>query len=125
KYEAFLKDFPKSSLADDAIFRIGLIHEQMGDVPNAGRAFGRIVSDYPGSDLAGEARFKLGVAYFRAERWNDAVEMLKGYEKRAGTLDPKRLANARTLIAEGSERLAKPLEAAPYRLRAAKGIDDP
>jgi branched-chain amino acid transport system substrate-binding protein len=125
KYEAFLKDFPKSSLADDAIFRIGLIHEQMGDVPNAGRAFGRIVSDYPGSDLASEARFKLGVAYFKAERWNDAVEMLKGYEKRASALDPKRLANARTLIAEGLERQNKPLDAAPYRLRAAKGLEDP
>lgn len=125
KYEKFLADFPKSSLADDAIFRIGLIHEQMGDVPNAGRAFGRIVSDYPGSDLASEARFKLGVAYFRAERWNDTVEMLKGYEKRAGALDPKRLANARTLIAEGLERTGKPLDAVPYRLRAAKGLEDP
>ena len=124
KYEAFLNDFPKSSLADDAIFRIGVIHEAMGDVPNAGRAFGRIVSDYPGSDLASEARFKLGVAYFRAERWNDCAEMLKGYEKRASALDPKRLANARTLIAESLERQTKPLEAAPYRLRAAKGLED-
>lgn len=125
KYEKFLVDFPKSSLADDAVFRIGTIHEAMGDVPSAGRAFERIIADYPSSDLASEARFKLGVARFRAERWSEAVDMLKQYEKRAAALDPKKMANARALIAEALEKQDKRLEAAPYRMRAAKGLEDP
>ena len=67
-YEAFGKDFPKSSLADDAVYRMGVIHEQLNDIPSAGRAFQNLIANYPSSDLAGEARFRLGVAYFRAAR---------------------------------------------------------
>lgn len=125
KYEKFLADFPKSSLADDAVFRIGTIHEAMGDIPSAARAFERIIAEYPSSDLASEARFKLGVSRFRAERWSEAVEMLKQYERRAAALDPKKMANARALIAEALEKQDKPLEAAPYRFRTAKGVEDP
>lgn len=122
-YESFGKDFPKSSLADDAVFRIGTIHEQLNDVPSAGRAFQSLIANYPSSDLAGEARFRLGVAYFRAERWKDADEILRIYEKRAK--DDGKLANARVLIAESLEKLGRSPEAGPYRLRAARGLEDP
>lgn len=123
KYEAFVRDFAKSSLVDEAIFRIGSIHEADGDVPGAGRAFQKIVADYPDSDFAGEARFHLGVAYWHAERFNEAEQILKAYEKRPR--DPARTANAQALIAEALEKQNKLTESALYRLRAAKGIDDP
>lgn len=123
RYEAFLRDFPQSTLADDALFRTGLAHEQLNDIPSAGRAYQRVIVDYPSSDFAGEARFRVGIAHFRAEHWDLAEQMLKIYEKRAP--EPKKLANARILIAESLERQGNALDAAPWRLRAAKDLEDP
>ena len=123
RYEAFQRDFPRSTLVPDALFRVGLVHEALGEVPDAGRAFQKLISDYPSSDLAGESRLRLGIAYVHAERWVDAVEMLKAYEKRAH--EPKKMANARMLIAESLEKQGKLGDTAPFRLRAAKDLEDP
>src|SRR4051812_19401444 len=123
RYEAFMRDFPKSSLVADALFRVGNSHEQLGEIPDAGRAFQKLISDFPSSDLAGEARLRLGVAYIHAERWADAAEILKAYEKRAH--EPKKMGNARLLIAESLEKQGKIAETAPWRLRAAKDLEDP
>ncbi len=122
-YDAFFRDFPKSTLADDALFRTGLAHEQLNDIPSAGRAYQKLVVDYPSSDFAGEARFRVGIAHFRAEHWDLAEQMLKIYEKRAP--EPRKLANARALVAEALERQGNVLDSAPWRLRAAKDLEDP
>ncbi|HVO31569.1 MAG TPA: penicillin-binding protein activator, partial [bacterium] len=111
------------SLIPDAIFRIGLVDEALGDVPNAGRSYQKLIADFPGSDLAGEARLRLGIAYFHAERWADAVEILRAYEKRAH--EPRKMSNARLLMAEALEKQGKVAETAPFRLRAAKDLEDP
>src|SRR5579859_708318 len=134
RYKAFVRDFPRSVLVPDAIFRGGLILEDQGDIPGAERAFQKVITDYPGSDFSGEARFHLGMAYFKAERYSEAEEILKAYEKRPR--DVSRTANTRVLIAESEEREAKNTtaggsdgnpklaESALYRLRAAHDLED-
>lgn len=123
RYQAFRRDFPRSSLVDDAIFRLGRIHEIQGDVPAAARAYEKLIADYGSSDLAGEARYRLGLARFRGARWSDAESLLREYVRRAK--DERRLAHGRLLIAEALERQDKATEAAPWRLLAARGLEDP
>ncbi len=124
RFHAMAQQFPRSLLADDALFRTGQIYEGAGDTPNAARAYQTVVQQYASGDRAGEARFRLGITHVRAERWADAEESLRAYEKSPSGA-PAQLAHARLLVAESLDRLQRPLDAAPFRFRAARSIEDP
>jgi len=65
-YNALVRDYPESSLADDALYQIGLLrHDPMKDDEKARKAFEALLTRYPKSDMAPkatEALKALGVA---------------------------------------------------------------
>lgn len=58
-YEAVVRQYPRSLRAPAALYKLGLIAEQRGDVAAARSHFSRIVAGYPRSDEANLARDKL------------------------------------------------------------------
>ena len=56
-YNAVLKDYPESSLADDSLYQIGLLRQgPMKDSERARKAFEALLSKYPDSDMAPKAK---------------------------------------------------------------------
>ena len=55
-----LKDFPRSSKAPDALFKMGLAYERLGEAQQARQAFDAVVSIYPKSAMVDLARTHLG-----------------------------------------------------------------
>lgn len=58
-YERVVADFPDSRNAPTALYRMGIIAEQAGNLDIARGYFQRVVNDYPQSDEAALARSKL------------------------------------------------------------------
>ena len=61
-FEAFLKYYPKSDLADDAQFWIGESYFNEGKFAEAVTAYSRVISDYPGGNQVPNAYYKRGRA---------------------------------------------------------------
>mgnify|MGYP001204215838 CR=1 FL=1 len=64
-FEAYIKAFPGSELADDAQFYIGQTHYADGSFEAAVDAFERVLLNYPDSDVVPEASYKRGLALDR------------------------------------------------------------
>jgi tol-pal system protein YbgF len=60
-FEAFIKYYPKSDLADDAQYQIGESYFQSQKFPEALAAYGRVISDFPGGNQVPQAYYKRGV----------------------------------------------------------------
>lgn len=58
-YEAVVRQYPRSSRAPAALYKLGLLAEQRGDVAAARSYFSRVVVGYPRTDEANLARDKL------------------------------------------------------------------
>jgi len=58
-YEAVVRQYPRSVRAPAALYKLGLLAEQRGDVSAARAHFSRVVAGYPRSDEANLARDKL------------------------------------------------------------------
>jgi TolA-binding protein len=58
-YQILYRYFPFSSKADYALYKIGLIYQEMKDNSRALLAFKRLVSEYPDSDLFKTAQLKV------------------------------------------------------------------
>jgi tol-pal system protein YbgF len=61
-FEAYIKTFPRSDLADDAQFYIGQTHYADGQFSDAINAFEQILLSYPDGDVMPEASYKRGLA---------------------------------------------------------------
>jgi tol-pal system protein YbgF len=61
-YEAFLKYYPKSDLADDAQYQIGESYFNSNKFTEAAAAYARVISDYPGGNKVPDAYYKRGRA---------------------------------------------------------------
>lgn len=78
-FEAYLKTFPRSELADDAQFYIGQTHYADGQFPASVEAFEQVLLNYPDGDVVPEASYKRGLALDRlgeAERARQAFELV-------------------------------------------------
>jgi len=58
-YEAVVRQYPRSSRAPAALYKLGLLAEQRGDVSTAREYFSRVVVGYPRTDEANLARDRL------------------------------------------------------------------
>lgn len=73
-YEWFLRDYPKDSKADQALFLLGYNYFEIGN-PQKGRGYYlRLTRDYPKSVFVDESNFSVGEFYFDNERWEEALE---------------------------------------------------
>jgi len=57
KYNQLVREYPKSNLADDALYKIGCIRRDlMGQMDKARKAFAFVVENYPDGDITPRAR---------------------------------------------------------------------
>ena len=78
-FEAYLKTFPRSELADDAQFYIGQTYYADGRFKEAVSAFEEVLLAYPDGDVVPEASYKRGLALDRlgeVGRARQAFELL-------------------------------------------------
>lgn len=64
-FEAYIKTFPRSELADDARFYIGQTHFAEGNFVEAVGTFEQVLLSYPDGDVVPEASYKRGLALDR------------------------------------------------------------
>jgi len=61
-FEAFLRTFPTSEMADDAQFYVGETYFNQNLMPEAISAYNRVIDNYPGADSVRLAYYKRGLA---------------------------------------------------------------
>ena len=76
-FEEFLKRFPTSDRADDALYWIGLCHYDQGEYEEAIRSFDRLIQEYPSGDKVAGARLKKGLALLSMNRTAQGVVQLE------------------------------------------------
>lgn len=76
-FEAYIKQFPTSPLADEAQLNIGNSYYGAGRFQEAVTALQKVISDYPEADSVSPAYYKLGQSY---ERLNQPDLARKAYE---------------------------------------------
>jgi tol-pal system protein YbgF len=64
-FETYLKTYPKSELADDALYYVGESYSGDSKFREAVTAYERMIRDYPQSDMLPEAWYKVGSTYER------------------------------------------------------------
>ena len=64
-FEAFLRAFPRSELADDAQFYIGESQAGQNQFAEAVAAYNQVIQNYPGADKVPDAYYKRGLAQER------------------------------------------------------------
>jgi len=64
-FETYLKTYPKSELADDALYYVGESYSGDSKFREAVGAYERMIRDYPQSDMLPEAWYKVGSTYER------------------------------------------------------------
>jgi tol-pal system protein YbgF len=79
-FDAFLKTFPRSEMADDAQFFIGETYYAQNRWPDAIAAYNQVIQNYPMGNAVPDAYYKRGLAQERLgqldsarESWNTAV----------------------------------------------------
>lgn len=70
-------DFPRSPFADDALFALGQIAEERGELDSAIGNYDRIVNRYPGSELRLEAALRATQSHLRLGRTEPARALLR------------------------------------------------
>ncbi|MBK9293171.1 MAG: tetratricopeptide repeat protein [Oligoflexia bacterium] len=71
-YEWFLRDYPKDSRTDQALFFLGYNYMEMGQVKKGSGFYERLTKQFPKSPYIGEAYFALGEYYFENNKWSKA-----------------------------------------------------
>ena len=101
---AFVMDFPKSNLADDALYELGttqLIFEQNEE---AIHSFTKLVTQYPNSPFKKQALLKTGLTYYNMDQKQQALQILKQVvQNYSGTKESKEaLVSIRNIYVESN-----------------------
>ncbi|OYT16344.1 MAG: hypothetical protein B7C24_08225 [Bacteroidetes bacterium 4572_77] len=75
--EAFVLEFPKSKLADDALSELGTTHLVMEQNSHAIKRFIQLVEAYPNSPFKQQALLKIGLTYYNMDKKEEALQILK------------------------------------------------
>ena len=75
-YKSFLKQYPTSPLASNAVFWTGEAYYQMSDFDSALASFKKVVKDYPGSAKVSDAMLKIGYCQYEQQQWKSARQTL-------------------------------------------------
>ena len=73
-FEQFISTFPRSEIADDALFFIGQNYYADGRFPEAAEAYEQVAVRYPAGDVVAEALYKRGLALERLDQIDLARE---------------------------------------------------
>ena len=90
-FDAFLKTFPRSEMADDAQFYIGETYYAQNRWTDAIAAYNQVIQNYPMGNAVPDAYYKRGLAQERLgqldaarESWNTAVKNYPDSDAEAG-----------------------------------------
>ncbi|MGE3974897.1 MAG: tetratricopeptide repeat protein [Bdellovibrionales bacterium] len=72
-YEWFLKDFPKDSRVDQALFFLGYNYFELGQIKEGLKHYDRLTREYKNSPYVSESNFALGEYYFENNDWKNAL----------------------------------------------------
>ena len=75
-YKGFLKQYPASPLAPNAVFWTGEAYYQMSDFESALATFKKVVKDYPTSAKVSDAMLKIGYCQYEQQQWKSARQSL-------------------------------------------------
>ena len=87
-FDAFLKTFPRSEMADDAQFMIGETYYAQNRWTDAIAAYNAVVQNYPMGDKVAEAYYKRGLAQERVGQLDAARESWNTVLQRTPESDP-------------------------------------
>lgn len=89
-FEAFLRAFPRSELADDAYYNIGESHFLQNNFTEAIAAYNQVIQTYPGTNSVPQAYYKRGLAQDRLGQADMAREsweaVVKGFPDSAAAI---------------------------------------
>jgi TolA-binding protein len=101
-FDAFLKTFPRSEMADDAQFLIGETNYAQNRWMDAVSAYTAVIQNYPMGDKVSEAYYKRGLAQERAGDLDAARESWNSVLQRTQESDP-----VRALAKQNLDRVAR------------------
>jgi len=76
-FEELVKQYPQSSLADNALYWIGEIYYSHNDYETAAKYFQEVMDKYPGANKVPDAMLKLALCYKGLGQYDKAVELLQ------------------------------------------------
>ena len=76
-FQEYARQFPKSDLADNALYWVGECHYSQAAYADAVRAFDRMLDAYPQSDKAPAANLKKGLAFLEQNQISQAIVQLR------------------------------------------------
>jgi TolA-binding protein len=82
RYSLFLRGYPTSPYADDALYARGFSELELGVADEALASFNTLLREYPGSELAGSAAYAVARELVRTKRWDEALALLSAYPAR-------------------------------------------
>ena len=94
-FEAYLKTYPRSELADDAQYYVGESFSGDSKFREAVAAYERVIRDYPQSDILPDAWYKVGITYERLAQPDRARQAYETAVKNFPETDAGRLAKQR------------------------------
>jgi TolA-binding protein len=101
-FEAFLRTFPRSEMADDAQFQIGESYFALNRWPDAIAAYNAVAQNYPMGDKVAQAYYKRGLAQERLGQIDAARESWNNVLQRTQESDP-----VHTLAQQNLDRVAR------------------
>jgi len=102
---AFLRDYPQSSLQWEARFLKARILGELGRGEEARKEYGAIIEDQPGRPLVAEAWYLIGLSYAKEGRWLEADQALS--QVGSEDLFYARAKKVQQIVAEESEAKRK------------------
>lgn len=85
RYQVLVERFPKSRLADDALYALGDLYRRIGNIRLARKAWEKIVEEYPKRDKARSARNRLKVLGPKQRQETKSSRLTTYYEKEKGS----------------------------------------
>ena len=76
-FTAYIKNFPSSPKADDALYSIGEAYYNQNKLPQAIAVFTRVLNEYPNGDKVASALFKRGKAELLMQERDNAIADFK------------------------------------------------
>jgi tol-pal system protein YbgF len=93
-FESIIKNFPKHSLADNALYWIGECYYRDGLKDKSLETMKEVIRRYPSGNKVPDAKIKMAVIYMEAGEENKAIELLKDVIEKTSDEDAKMRANA-------------------------------
>ena len=83
-YDQLIKKFPQSSTRSDALYALGVTHEELGQHADAGQAYDLFLKEFPSHELANEVRMRKAETVLQAGDFAAAEKMFSDVAKLAG-----------------------------------------